>query len=86
MRFYSGKSAVTSPAKRGSNPVQMWFLWRRIQLRLVLSEGVSVDVDVESAGACFVRAVAEAQGFLHYSLPVHLVLMIVKSHRMRHDP
>ena len=28
MRFYSGKSAVHSPAKRGSNPVQVRFLLR----------------------------------------------------------
>ena len=54
-------------------------------LRLIVTEGISINMNMETAGACLVRTIAHFYRFMKNRFPVHVMLMIVKCHWMRHD-
>ena len=54
-------------------------------LSLIVTKSVPVDMNMQTAGTCLVRAVAHFYRFMQESLPVHVMLMIVKRHWVRND-
>ena len=49
------------------------------------SECISVHMDVQTAGVCHMGTIAHVNSLLKDIVPVHLIQMIVKSHRVRDD-